>query len=117
MFALLLLVACGPGPADTTTCATEPLTPACREATNAMDCGANGGCWGTAGLSNQPICTCATTDAGEPCASDDDCEGVCVGAESDTGCSPDGGVCAAVTPLFGCRCAVYDDGFAMLCVD
>lgn len=116
MWSLLLLLGCHASP-DTTTCAQKALTPECVNATNEPDCVANGGCWGTGGLSPEPICTCPTSDAGQPCTTDDDCEGVCVGPASDTGCEPTGGTCAPATPRFGCYCAVFEGGFASLCVD
>lgn len=42
MWSLILLFACHSEP-DTTTCSQQPLTPACRSATNALDCVSNGG--------------------------------------------------------------------------
>lgn len=120
LFALpLLLAACDDG---TATCSDDPVTAACSYALDSKaSCLAEGGCWGTWGLEAGSSCNCPTTDAGEPCSSDADCEGLCLHYEYDDNdaCSQDAqGTCADMQRSFGCFCTYEDSaGWQELCAD
>jgi hypothetical protein len=73
------------------------------------ECEAEGGRWGVGGKSGAFVCYRMTPDANQFCASDGDCEGLCL-ARSRT--------CAPVTPFFGCHEVLNSDGVPQtLCID
>lgn len=116
-WAVLLAMAGCPGNAATV-CGDAPATAACSDDLGArVACLAEGGCWGTWGLAPGPSCNCPTSDAGETCTTEADCQGRCL-ADSVDGVCPDEGTCSDMERVFGCHCFL-DDGMdeAEMCVD
>lgn len=112
----LSLAACA-GRGDDSTCPSAPALPGCNPQLSARGCEAEGGCWGTWGMSDRETCNCPTSDEGAPCTSNDDCEGACVapleGCETATA-----GTCSGLSQVYGCYCAPYGDGqWETICVD
>ena len=110
------LAACGAGAAETT-CSTEPVSEGCNSSLSQRGCASEGGCWGTWGLSDQASCNCQTSDVGQTCTTNADCDGVCVAAQA--GCETAiQGTCSSLEQVYGCYCAPNGDGsWSTVCAD
>lgn len=112
----MTLTACGVG-ATETTCSTEPVSAGCNSSLSQRGCEAEGGCWGTWGMSDQPSCNCQTGDEGQVCTSNADCEGACTASLDDCE-SATQGTCSGLAQVYGCYCAPNGDGtWSTLCAD
>lgn len=109
----LLTVGC---PQDGEVCGQDAVTAECSTDLGRGGCLAEGGCWGTWGLAPSPSCNCPTTDAGDPCASPDDCQGDCLAPLADEDC-PEEGTCSDMERVFGCHCFIGMGGGEGMCVD
>jgi hypothetical protein len=85
------------------------------------DCKACNGEWGIHGLAQTPSCNCRTTDGGKRCKDGNECQGLCVGADSierevvDKGPPARGffvGRCSKLVTVFGCYRPIEDGASA-----
>jgi hypothetical protein len=100
----------------------EPVPAGCNDGLPPEECGALGGySWYMGCPDDGPcVCGCPTGDAGCPCTSGADCQGVCVtlppgvyqGMPDDLYCSIQGpeGICSTYHVLLGCMCILTDEG-------
>jgi len=80
-----------------------------RVAADELACIADGGRWRRGGKAQTLVCYIETSDGGNACSKEGDCEGFCL-ARSRT--------CAPVTPLFGCNEVLGASGArSTICVD
>ena len=92
-----------------------PLTTGCKADMEREACVAHEGDFGAGGLSPQPGCRCRTTDAGTPCSSENDCQGMCLAPLSQ---DPPVFKCSGHTTEFGCFAILDPNGTrASLCID
>ncbi len=100
-------------------CGNPEADPNCQNAKDEASCKLHGGNWTIGGLAPTPSCICPTVDAGCPCASPSDCEGMCTAPwGGETSCEVSKATCSAIKPMFGCFCMVMEDGQAFpICVD
>lgn len=103
LLALVFVASCQP---------TDDFAPIVMTDAERAACAASGGVVG-GGLSGES-CLTRNSDAGQSCSRASDCQGECVTTAPDT----PGGMCAEVSPLFGCYTSLDDNGEpSTLCVD
>jgi hypothetical protein len=109
----------GQGDACETTCGNPDKYASCTWDLPQEKCLAEGGQWGTWGLSPIPSCMCPSGDGGCPCNSSDDCVGPCF-APLDMDCNQyTVGHCSQTKMMFGCFCIFGQEGEppAGICID
>jgi hypothetical protein len=79
---------------------------------NEQDCLAQGGAWGPQGLLQQDMCDLPAADAGKPCTSSSQCQGLCLASDSSST-----GTCSPRTLNFGCFDVMVDGVKMGLCID
>lgn len=105
LITVFLLAACQPEPPAAS---ITPVGTALVEHERAA-CTARGGSFSPSGPGGALACIMPTSDAGQPCADSDDCEGLCLARSAS---------CAPLTPLFGCHEVLLAGGLrATQCID
>jgi hypothetical protein len=79
---------------------------------NEQDCLAQGGAWGPQGLLQMEMCDLPAVDAGKPCTSSSQCQGLCLASDASST-----GTCSPRTLNFGCFDVVEDGAKMGLCID
>ncbi len=79
---------------------------------NEQDCLAQGGVWGPQGLLQTDMCDLPATDAGQPCTSSSQCQGLCLASDSSST-----GTCSPRVLNFGCFDVMVDGVKMGLCID
>ena len=79
---------------------------------NEQDCLAQGGMWGPQGMLQRDMCDLPATDAGQPCTSSSQCQGLCLASDASST-----GTCSPRVLNFGCFDVVEDGAKMGLCID
>lgn len=107
---ILALAACGSLPPLVVTLQPTPVSVVLPE--NEQDCLAQGGVWGPQGMMQRDMCDLPAADAGKPCTSSDQCQGLCLAGDS-----PSIGTCSPRVLNFGCFDVIEDSVRLGLCID
>ena len=79
---------------------------------NEQDCLAQGGVWGPQGMLQTDMCDLPAADAGRPCTSSSQCQGLCLASDASST-----GTCSPRVLNFGCFDVVEDGARLGLCID
>jgi hypothetical protein len=107
---ILAVAACGSLPPLIVT--AQPTAGPVVPPDNEQDCLAQGGAWGPQGMLQREMCDLPATDAGQPCTSSSQCQGLCLASDSSST-----GTCSPRTLNFGCFEVVEDGAKMGLCID
>jgi len=107
---VLALAACGSLPPLIVT--PQPTIGPVVPPDNEQDCLAQGGAWGPQGMLQREMCDLPATDAGQPCTSSSQCQGLCLVSDSSSM-----GACSPRVLNFGCFDVVEDGAKMGLCID
>jgi len=107
---VLALAACGGLPPLVVTPQPTAVTVVLPD--NEQDCLARGGAWGPQGRAQMEMCDLPAADAGQPCTSSSQCQGLCLASDSSST-----GTCSPRTIYFGCFDVVEDGSTMGLCID
>jgi hypothetical protein len=94
----------------------------CVRSDNQADCESAGGTWGPYPFSGIDGCFCSTGQDGCPCRTADDCLSFCIApfpppGQSDLCAGVEIGTCSELSPVAGCFCTPWEQGFVALCSD
>ena len=107
---VLALAACGSLPPLIVT--PQPTAVPVVLPDNEQDCLAQGGAWGPQGMLQREICDLPAADAGKPCTSSSQCQGLCLANDASST-----GTCSPRTLNFGCFDVIEDGSKMGLCID
>lgn len=107
---ILALAACGSLPPLIVT--PQPTAVTVGLPDNEQDCLAQGGAWGPQGMLQREMCDLPAADAGKPCTSSSQCQGLCLASDASST-----GTCSPRVLNFGCFDVIEDGSKMGLCID